>query len=371
MDVRNQKLAKVLIEHSLEVKKGDKVVISTSDLSPIDLTREVLKQILKKGAFVYLDVMGWNWILGRSSYGDLVRTYLDNANLSQIKKIPDVYKSIIDWGDKFVRITTLDNYAHLAGVNSKKMQEFNKANRKEFHRILDERAWILTYYPTPSMAQQAGISEETLKDFYFNACLVDYKKMKAYGDKIMKIMDKAKVVHLVGEKTDLYINVEGNLAENAYGKANMPDGEVYIAPVYQKTEGYIYYDLPNYKDGVDVTGIYLEFKKGKVVKASAEQGEAVLKRMLSTDKGARYLGELGLGINYGITKPMRNTLFDEKIGGTIHTALGKAYKSKRGGAPKGGNESAIHWDIVKDMRKKGSYIEVDGKVVFKEGKWLV
>ncbi len=371
MDLRNKKLAKVLIEHSLEVKKGDKVVISTSDLHPTDLVRETLKLILQKGAYPYLDIMGWNWILGRSSYGDLARVYIENANIDQLQKIPTIYKNIIDWGTKFVRITTLNNYAHLAGVDSKKMINFNKAYEKEFNRLIDKRAWILTYYPTPALAQQAGMSEEELTNFYFKACLIDYKKMKRQGDKVAKIMDRAKVVHIVGEKTDLYINIEGRLAENAYGKRNIPDGEVFLAPVYQKTKGYIYYDLINYKDGVDVKGVYLEFEKGKVIKSKAEQGEEVLNRILNTDKGARYLGELGLGLNYGITKPMRNTLFDEKIGGTVHVTLGKAYKSKRGGAPKGGNKSAIHWDLVKDMRKKGSYIEVDGQIVFKEGKWLI
>jgi aminopeptidase len=370
-DPRNRELAKVFVEHSLSVKKGDNVVISTSDLDCIDLINECMALSLDKGAQVYLDILGWNWLLDRSSAGDLVRTYYDHADEKMLAKPPKIYEDIINWGDKFIRITTFDNYAHMSGVNGEKKQIRERARRKWFNRLIDEKMWVLTYYPTPGLAQQSGMSYNQLVDFYFSATLVDYKKMQKQAKKVSDVMDKGKEVRIVGEKTDITLDITGRLAEAASGDRNVPDGEVFLAPVHKKTEGVVFFDLPNYRDGVDVVGARLVFKKGKVVEATAEQGEDVLLNALDTDRGSRYLGELGLGVNYGITKPMRNTLFDEKIGGTVHMAVGKSYTEKRGGAPKDPNKSAVHWDLVKDMRKKGSEIYVDGKLVFKNGKWLV
>lgn len=370
-DPRNAQLAKVFVEHSLDIQKGDKVVISTSDLDPMDLIQECMALSLQKGAQVYLDILGWNWLLDRSSAGDLVRVYYDNATDEMLENPPTIYKDISDWGDKFIRITTFDNYAHLSGLDGKKLQIRERSRRDWFNTLIDEKDWVLTYYPTPGLAQQAGMAYQELEDFYFDSVLVDYNDMKKRSQKIGDIMDKGKEVHILGEKTDIKIDITGRLAKIAAGRSNIPDGEIFLAPVHENTEGEVFFDLPNYRDGVDVVGAHLTFKNGKVVKATAEQGEEVLMTALDTDEGSRFLGELGLGVNYGITKPMRSTIFDEKIGGTVHMAVGKSFKDKRGGSPDNPNKSAVHWDLVKDMRKKGSEIYVDGKLVFKEGKWLV
>lgn len=372
-DPRNTQLAKVFVEHSMKVAPKDKIVISVSDLVSIDIIREVYKLCLQKGAYVYLDVMGFNYLLDRSSYGDLVRTFYDNASEDQFNNPPEIYKAISEWGDKYIRITSLDNYAHLSGVDPVKLQWRAKASDEWFHHIIDEKDWVLTYYPTEAMAQQAGMPMSELLDFYFNATNVDYDAMEKEGDKIVKLMDKANSVRIIGEKTDLTIDITGRLAKNAAGSRNVPDGEVFLAPVHTNTQGHIYYDLPFARNGAEIEGAYLEFKDGKVVKASAEKGEAILLGGLDTDEGARYLGELGIGLNYGIQRVMKNTMFDEKIGGTVHVTLGKAYVTERGGNPDPAtqNKSAIHWDLVKDMRKPGSRIEVDGKVMFEDGKWLV
>lgn len=230
---------------------------------------------------------------------------------------------------------------------------------------------MLTYYPTEAFAQKSGMSYEDLKDFYFNSLFVDYKKMEKNGAMLEKAIDNADEIRIVGEKTDLTMSVKGRFAENACGHVNLPDGEVFCAPLKNSVNGIIYFDLPNPRGGVDVVGAILEVKNGKVVNATAEQGEETLLSALDTDAGSRCFGELGLGLNYGIDKPMRNTLFDEKIGGTIHMALGSSYKGKRGGAVTGGNKAGIHWDMVKDMRKKGSKIYFDGKLVFRDGKWIL
>ena len=371
-DPRNTQLAKVFIEHSLDVQKGDKVVISTSDLYTEDLIRECYKLAVKKGAIVYLDIMGWNYFLDRSSFGGYSKMFLDLATKEQILNPPEIYKNIAEWGDKFIRITSLDNYVHLAGVDEEKLKLKSKSYHDWFRIIIDSKKWVLTYYPTLAMAQQAGMSLSELEDFFFSSTLVDYEAMRINGEKIAKLIDDTKEIHIIGDKTDLYLDITGRLACNGCGYINIPDGEVFCAPVHQKTHGYIYYDLPFSKSNEEINGAYLEFEKGKVVKATAESGEQALLDGLATDEGASYLGELGLGINYGIDRVMKNTLFDEKIGGTVHVTLGAAYESERGGAPDNmRNKSAIHWDLVKDMRKPGSIIEADGKIVFKEGKWLV
>ncbi|MBN1162516.1 aminopeptidase [Patescibacteria group bacterium] len=375
MDPRNKKLAKVLIEHSLKVKKGDKVVISTSDLSTGDLMNECMKLSLQKGAQVYIDVMGWNLFLDRTSACDTAREYLENASISQIKNPPEIYKNIVDWGNKFVRITTIENYSHLHGVRKDKLNARKAARREWFDILVDKKDWVLTYYPTNAMAQMAGLSTKELHDFYFKSVLIDYTKMKEQEDRIKNALDKADKVHIVGEKTDLWINKKGRLACSCCGLRNIPDGEVFIAPIKNEVEGEVYFDLPNFMDGVDVVGAHIKFEKGKAVEISAEQGFDVLESNLNIDKGARYIGELGLGVNYGVKDIMRSTIFDEKIGGTIHIAMGKSYKDLEGGAPEGANDSAIHWDIVKDMRKKGSYIEIETngrtKRIFQEGKYLI
>ncbi len=374
-DFRNKKLAKVLINHSLQVEKGDKVVISTSDLSTGDLMNECMKEVLKNKAEVYIDVMGWNFLLDRSSVCDTARIFLENASIKQISNPSGVYRDILDWGDKFVRITSLQNYAHLSGVDKEKLNAHKKAYKDWFDILVNEKDWVLTYYPTEAMAQMAQMSTSELIDFYFESVLIDYQALKEKEQVVKELLDEADKVHIVGEKTDLWLNIKGRLARSSFGRHNIPDGEVFIAPLKNSVEGEVYFDLPNHKESTDVVGISMKFEGGKAVKFSAEQGYEVLESNLIIDEGARYIGELGLGFNYGIKEVMRSTIFDEKIGGTIHLAMGRCYKYQEGGVPDGGNKSAIHWDLVKDMRKEDSYIELEingvVKRIFEEGRYLV
>ena len=193
----------------------------------------------------------------------------------------------------------------------------------------------------------------------------DWKKESKKQDKLKKVVDKGKTVRIVGENTDISFSIKGRQGLKCDGKHNMPDGEVFVAPVETTIEGHIQYSYPAIKNGVAVPDVYLEFKKGRVTKAKASKNEHFLKQMISTDKGANTLGEFGIGLNFGIKKFIRNILFDEKIGGTIHLALGMAYKE--GG---GKNESALHWDMIKDLRQGGKLI-IDNKVIQKNGKFLI
>lgn len=355
---KDTELAKVLVDHSLSIKPKEKVLINVSE-SGMPLAKAVFIEVLKRGAYPLFDLEATGM-----SYA-----FFQHANEWQNSYIPeDVIKAKVAWADAYVRIYSEFNSRELSQIDPAKMAVRSKLLRPLMDPMIDSDRWILTYYPTPAMAQEAGVSYDWLRDFYFEACLVDYKAMQKKLKGLEKIMDEGKEIHVRGKMTDLHVNIEGRLAQACYGERNIPDGECFLAPVTDGVNGEVYFDLPTLAYGTEVSGIHLDFKKGKVVKATAERGEAALLKMLETDPGAKYLGEFAIGANFNIKQAMLNTLFDEKIGGTIHMALGRSYREKRGG---GENESAIHWDIVKDMRLPGSILTIDGKVVLKEGKLLI
>lgn len=348
-------LAKVMLTHSLAIKPREKVLITASELEALPLAKAVFVEALKLGAFPLLDV-------GVS----LAYQYYTLADDWQLQYVPEeVLNAKIDWADAYVRIFADDNPRDLNQIDPTKLTARAKLLRPIFDKIIDSDRWVLTQVPTSAMAQEAGVSLEWLREFYYKSVLVDYDKMKEELSALEAILDKGKEVHVTGERTDLRFSIEPRLALACYGERNIPDGEVFMAPVHDSIEGTIYFDFPTLAYGREVRGVYLEFEKGKVTKAKADIGEEDLNKILDTDNGARYVGEFAIGANYNITNGMKNTLFDEKIGGTIHMALGRAYREKRGG---GENESAIHWDIVKDMRKKGHRVEVDGVVILDAGK---
>ena len=351
-------LARGMLNHSLKIKPKEKVLITVSDLA-LSLGKAVYQETLKLGAYPLLDIVpsGFDYI------------FYNNANDWQLNYVPtELIKQKIKWADAYVRIVADDNLRELAQIDPEKMSIRSKITRPLMDPMIDSKRWILTWYPTPAMAQEAGVSSDWMRDFYFNACLVDYAKMERDLKKLEGIMDEGSEIHVVGKMTDLYINIKGRLAEACAGECNIPDGECFLAPVTNGVNGEVYFELPTLAYGQEVSGIHLEFKEGKVINAKAEKGDQALQKMLDTDIGARYLGEFAIGANFNITRGMLNTLFDEKIGGTIHMALGRAYKNTRGC---GENVSAIHWDLVKDMRTQGSVLTIDGKVILKEGKLLI
>ena len=196
----------------------------------------------------------------------------------------------------------------------------------------------------------------------------DWPQIKKDLKKLKKILDNAEEIRILGKKTNLVLSFTGRRFAIASGEYNMPDGEIFGAPLVKSVEGEVYFDFPSLREGKEVKDIFLKFKKGKVIDFKASSGKKFLEKILKTDKGVKFIGELGIGVNYKIKRFMGNTLFDEKIGGTIHLALGSSYSEKEGG---GKNRSAIHWDLIKDMRKIGSKIFVNKNLVFKEGKILV
>lgn len=349
-------LACVLVDHSVKVKAKEKVLIVTDDLG-LPLAKAVYSEVLKRGAYPLIEI----------ATSGLGYTFYSLANPWQLAFVPDeVIKTKYNWADAFVRIVADDNLRELASIDASKLTTRAKLMRP-YSEIMLKKRWILTYYPTAAMAQEAGMSLEEMRQFYFESCLVNYKAMKKRLKKLERVMDQGKMIHVVGQQTDLWVSIAGRLAQECSADFNIPDGECFLAPVTTGVNGEVYFEFPTLAYGHEVAGIRLEFKDGQVINASAERGNDALQKMLDTDEGARYLGEFAIGANFSITRGMLNTLFDEKIGGTVHMALGMAYKDRRGG---GENESGIHWDLVKDMRLPGSVLTIDGKVVLKEGKLL-
>ena len=356
IDTRVVKLANILTNYSVNVKKGDKILINVNSKA-WPLAKEVYKLCLKKGAFPYTVY----------SPGDLDYFFYKHATLTQLQRKPEIALFLANWADKFIRLYSSNNNRTLSNINPKRLMITAKIN-KPIKKIMLKKPWVLTEFPSLSMAQSAGISLDELEDIYFKACLQDWRKIGKTLKRLKAKLDNAKKVEVIGEKTHLTLSFTNRLFQAADGKYNMPDGEVFGAPLDFQTEGQIYFDLPSLRSGNIVQGITLIFKKGKVIKATAQRGNRYLQAALNTDSGSKRLGEFAIGTNYGIKKPMLNTLFDEKIGGTIHLALGSAYEDKEGG---GINKSAIHWDLVKSMKGTSSKVLVNSQQILVNGKLLV
>ncbi len=356
-DPRNKKLAKILVDYSIEAKKGEKVSINCTSCAGLPLAEEVYKLLLKKETIPYLQLHAES----------LDYYYFRHATKKQLSAKPELALFKAKWADKFISIVAEGNPKELANIDPVRQVLRNKVV-KSVKDIILKKPWVLTYYPTFGMAYASSMSLHELYDFYFQACLKDWKKEKQKMDKLKRILDKGKKVKIVGYKTNISFSIENREFAVCAGKYNMPDGEVFGAPREKSVEGNVYFEFPSLYQGKEVRGVSLRFSKGKVIDFDARQHKHFLREVLKIDAGAKRLGEFGIGTNFEIDHFMQNILFDEKMGGTIHLALGAAYKEREGG---GKNDSAIHWDLIKDMKKKDSKIFVDGKLIFKEGKILV
>jgi aminopeptidase len=272
-----------------------------------------------------------------------------------------------DNADALISIEAPENTRELTGLPAERLARLQSGLRPHLERMFThELKWVGCQYPTPALAQEAGLSLQAFGDFLYGACLLDWDAERERMSRYAEHFDTAEEVRLVGDGTDIRIGVAGRSALVDAGGANMPGGEFFLSPVEDSAEGEIVFgEFPAVYNGREVAGIALRFEAGRVVEASATANEEFLLEMLDLDDGARKLGELGIGCNPGITRYMKNTLFDEKMDGTAHLALGN-------GLPEvgGTNVSQLHWDIVKDLRQRGR-IELDGRVVQEDGRWLV
>lgn len=351
-DPRIESYAQLLVEHSMRVKPGDKVLIR-GEIGAAPLMEEMTRFVLRAGGFPFV----------QATWDSLGRIRLEEASIEQLSTVTDIDRVMLTGFDCTAFVRAPENTKMLSGTDSAKQGAQAKAMQPFMRHLINNVRWVTCNFPTNALAQDADLSLDEYADFVFGACLIDWQETKAYMNQIKDTFDAASQVRIVGPETDLTFSIAGRQGIVCAGENNMPDGEVFYAPVEDSAEGYITYDFPAIYRGREVDGVRLEFSKGRVVRAAARKGEDFLLSVLDTDEGARALGEFGIGCNFGITRFSRSILFDEKIGGTIHLALGRAYEESGGT-----NQSAVHWDMIKDLRREGR-IELDGRVVQENGQF--
>ncbi len=327
-----------------------------SDFAAEPLALEVYKRAVQKGAGEIR--------LKFDSY-KITEIFYKNASREQIKTFPQIAMDEIKKIDVWIGIRSSTNTRGLSGIDANLLALGSKVIRPIVDWRVEKTRWVLTSFPTDSLAQEADMSFSEYADFVFRAInTVDWKSLYKEQERLRKLVDATDKVHIKGKGTDLTLSIKGRKAVNSAGKHNMPDGEVFISVIEDSANGYISFTYPAIYMGREYHEIRLEFKEGKVVSATASKGEKDLNKILDMDDGARFIGELGLGNNYKIKRFTKDILFDEKIGGSVHIALGRGYKETLSK-----NESALHWDMIKDLRGGGE-IWFDHRLVQKDGKWV-
>ncbi len=355
IDPRWQKLADILVNYSTAVQKGDRVLITMMEIDTFPLAKAVYEAAIKAGGLPFVEF--------QSAY--LERDLMKHGSQDQVDWICEMQTYGMEWADAYIGLRGARNPNEFIDIDAETLSGHKRsmgnisAMRNELTR------WTLVRVPNESFAQQASTSLDTMMAFFFNATLRDWAAEARRWQEINQVFQSAETVRITGFKTDISFSTKGRIYEVADGHKNMPDGEIFTAPVDDSAEGHIYFEFPGVYMGQLVHGISLEFSKGIVVNATAEQNEELLLQLLDMDEGAKRLGEFGVGVNFGIDRFSYDILYDEKIGGTIHLALGRAYTECNGI-----NQSALHWDIVKDLRKEGA-IYLDGKKVFESGVYLI
>lgn len=359
-DPRLPQLAKLLVERSLDVQPGWQVSVRATPLAR-PLVSELAKAIARRGAY-FLPRIHWG--------PDRFRADLDwaaEAPLELLAELPEIERHAIATEDARLTIRSPEDVHAGAGLDPERRALLQRAAEPAGRRArsLDVR-WAVVQFPTEAAAAEAGMSLPEFEDFVYGACLLDWDAEEQRMQRIKERFDAAESVRIVGAETDLTLSVAGRRGIVSSGLRNMPDGEVFYSPVEDSAAGVIAYsEFPAVYLGHHVEGARLVFREGRVVESSATGGEEFLRQVLHTDDGASRLGELGIGCNPRITRFTHNVLFDEKIDGTVHLALGGSY-TYAGGK----NESAVHWDMVKDLRPGGE-LYADGELVQRDGNWLI
>jgi aminopeptidase len=365
-DPRLSKLADVLVNYSTAVKPGEWVGI-LGETAALPLLREVYKAVV---------IAGGNPTLLMSD--DVMRReFYRHASDEQMAWLDPTMQHYIDNADVYIRINAPTNTRAMTSIDPKRIQKVASAQRgwldtRMMRASRGEFKWVGALYPTEALAQDAGMSLEEYENFVYAATFADredpvaeWRKMGAEQQQKIDWLKGKKQIRCQGPNIDLTLSIEGRTFINACGERNMPDGEIFTGPVEDSVNGWVRFSYPSIKDGRAVEGIELEFVNGRVEKASARTNENVLFAQLDTDDRSRYLGEFAIGTNFGIDKFTGQILYDEKIGGTVHMAIGLGY-------PDTGsvNKSAVHWDMICDMRTD-STITVDGELFYKDGQFVV
>jgi aminopeptidase len=349
-DLRISKLAKILVEHSCRVQKGERVLIDIFGKER-ELARALVAAVYEAGGYPYVQLndqaITRALLLGTSE--EHLETMAHHA-LEQMKAM-----------DCYIGVRGSDNVSELSDVPEDKMNMYMHLFNRPVHseQRVKHTKWVVLRYPNASMAQLANMSTEAFEDFYFRVCNVDYKRMAKAMEPLVKRMEQTDEVRIVGLGTDLTFSIKGIPVVKCAGQNNIPDGEVFTAPVRESVNGVITFNTPSVYQGVTFENIRFEFQNGKIIQATSNNTER-LNQILDADEGARYIGEFSIGVNPHIQHPMKDTLFDEKINGSFHFTPGQAYEEADNG-----NRSSIHWDLVCIQRADygGGEIYFDGELI--------
>jgi len=354
-DPRVDEYARLLVERSVGVRPGWQVSIRSTPLAR-PLIESVIEQVARIGAYPLLNL----------SFESIGGPFAREAPLDVLRKPAPLQERIWSEADAFISIWAPERTDEGSDLSDERKAAAMQASMLLRLRTMSMSVpWVIGVWATPALAEEAGMSLAELEQFIFDAVLLDWDAESARMRAIADVFDGADTVRIVGNGTDLTLSLAGRSGEIDDGHINLPGGEVFYSPIEDSAEGTIVFDeFPAVYYGNEVAGVRLVFEAGRIVDATAREGEAFLLETLETDEGARRLGELGIGCNRGIQRFMKSVAFDEKIDGTIHLALGNSYTSNGGT-----NRSAIHWDIVKDLRRGGK-LYADGTLVQEDGRWL-
>ena len=365
-DIRIEKLADLLVNYSVAVKAGDKVAIQGDSLAE-PLLKAIYVKVLQAGGNPF-------FVISPDGINELFYRY---ASDDQLKHVAPPTKLIMETYDVRISIGAESNTKELNSIDPAKIVMRQQARSGIMKTYLERAArgelrWTYALFPTNAYAQDSDMGLGEYEDFLYNACLGDindpvgyWKKFSAWQQKIVEWLKGKKQIHITAPGTDLHLSVEGRVFINCDGHENMPDGEVFTGPVEDSINGHVLFSYPSIENGREVSGVRLWFENGRVVKATAEKNEDFLLKTLDTDYGARGVGEFAFGTSRGINRFTRQILFDEKINGSFHMALGASYPETGGK-----NESAIHWDMICDMREGGK-VTVDGQLMYQDGKFII
>ncbi|MGD8191793.1 aminopeptidase [Brevibacillus ginsengisoli] len=354
MDSRIQELAQRLIRYSLDLQKGEKVLIENIGLQT-PIVKALVREAFAVGALPLVTVKDQE--IMRALIMGTSEEHMELMAKHELSRMQDV--------DAYIAVRAFENINEYSDIPEDKMGAYSRIFYKQVHfgERIPKKRWVVLRYPNKSMAQAANMSLEGFEDFYFSVCNLDYSKMSKAMDPLVELMDRTDRVRIVGPKTDLSFSIKGIPTIKCDGKLNIPDGECYTAPIRDSIEGTIYYNAPTNYHSTTFTDIQFTFSQGKIVEATSSNTK-VLNEILDTDEGARYIGEFAIGFNPHILNPMQDILFDEKIAGSFHFTPGNAYD-----IADNGNRSSIHWDLVQIQRPEygGGEIWFDDVLIRKDG----
>jgi aminopeptidase len=354
------KLARLMVDHSLGIGEGEQVVVA-GGVAAEPLIKALYARLLQMGATPIPQVV----------LPGMQELFFEHARDVHYEKTPPVVSAIYEGADAFISIMAPQNTRALAGVDPSRQQALGKRDRALQEIVLGKDRWALTLFPTEALAQESEMGLAEYEEFVFEAMGLNeddpvryWQEKEAEQGRLVERLEAGSEVRIVGPETDLTLSVEGRKFVNSTVDHNLPGSEVFTGPVETSAQGTVYFAVPVAVGGREVSGVRMRFEAGRVVEATAEKGQEYLDAMLDADEGARYLGELGIGTNYGIRRATRNILFDEKLGGTVHLAVGRSYE-----VTGGRNESSVHWDLICDLRDGGE-LQLDGETLQRDGAFV-